>query len=269
MTYASESSKIMCMDKVFVDLVNTYYRTGLVDWLSEEQMDKIVGRADDLKHSLCGNQAPNITLPGWISQSGLASTTSTRNTPCCAFGRALVAIAEEMPKLERIYETWKPRGLEIFAIGNDFEPEPWKEYVKEKASPAGSMSATTHSSTPRTAPPPSSTAASQFLSLNFRTTFDVYATPKMLLLDEDKNIIAQVGATQLAEILSNLKALKKPFPTLTWTNNGRVPRANIDPHWRRETHPNEEEGATGLLFMHGLLSKEPRRLPSPQNPLIY
>ena len=24
-----------------------------------------------------------------------------------------------MPKLERIYKEWKPRGLEIFAIGND------------------------------------------------------------------------------------------------------------------------------------------------------
>ena len=40
MTYASESSKIMCMDKVFVDLVNSYYRTDMVDWLNEEQLKK-------------------------------------------------------------------------------------------------------------------------------------------------------------------------------------------------------------------------------------
>ena len=51
------------------------------------------------------------------------------------------------------------------------------------------------------------------LSLNFRTTFDVYATPKMLLLDEDKNIVAkQVGATQLAEILSQLDGLEETIP---------------------------------------------------------
>ena len=51
------------------------------------------------------------------------------------------------------------------------------------------------------------------LSLNFRTTFDVYATPKMLLLDEDKKIIAkQVGATQLADILSQLEGLEETVP---------------------------------------------------------
>ncbi|MDA9756213.1 DUF5106 domain-containing protein, partial [Flavobacteriales bacterium] len=63
MTYASESSKIMCMDKVFVDLVNAYYRTGMVDWLDDEKLNKILERADDLKFTLCGNRPPNITLP--------------------------------------------------------------------------------------------------------------------------------------------------------------------------------------------------------------
>ena len=62
MTHASESSKIMCMDKVFVNLVNTYYRTGMVEWLTQDKLDKILDRADDLKFTLCGNRPPNITL---------------------------------------------------------------------------------------------------------------------------------------------------------------------------------------------------------------
>ena len=44
-------------------------------------------------------------------------------------------------------------------------------------------------------------------SLNFRTTFDVYATPKMFLLDADKKVIAkQVGAEQIEDILSREEA---------------------------------------------------------------
>ena len=44
-------------------------------------------------------------------------------------------------------------------------------------------------------------------SLNFRTTFDVYATPKMFLLDADKRVMAkQVGAEQIDEILSREEA---------------------------------------------------------------
>jgi len=46
-------------------------------------------------------------------------------------------------------------------------------------------------------------------SLNFRTTFDVYATPKMFLLDRDKKVIAkQVGAEQISEILMRMEAEK-------------------------------------------------------------
>ena len=215
MTYASESSKIMCMDKVFVDLVNTYYRTGMVDWLSEEQMDKIVGRADDLRHSLCGNQAPDITLPGldqseWLSLHDI----DAKYTLLCIWESTCGHCKKEMPKLERIYDTWKPRGLEIFAIGNDFEPDPWKKYVEEQ----GLTKWVNVSDNPLINAQDSATSliyggVTNLLSLNFRTTFDVYATPKMLLLDEDKNIIAkQVGATQLAEILSQLDGLEETIP---------------------------------------------------------
>jgi hypothetical protein len=51
-------------------------------------------------------------------------------------------------------------------------------------------------------------------SLNFRTTFDVFATPKLFLLDADKRVIAkQIGAEQLAEILARLEGLPLPDPT--------------------------------------------------------
>ena len=51
-------------------------------------------------------------------------------------------------------------------------------------------------------------------SLNFRTTFDVYATPKLFLLDADKRVIAkQIGAEQLAEILARLEGLPLPAPS--------------------------------------------------------
>ena len=49
------------------------------------------------------------------------------------------------------------------------------------------------------------------LSLNFRTTFDIYATPKLFLLDEDKSIIAkQISSIQLAEILHRLEGTDYP-----------------------------------------------------------
>ena len=58
MTFESESSQVMCMDKVFVKLVNQYYASGQVDWLNEEQLKKIVDRAKELRHTMCGEYAP-------------------------------------------------------------------------------------------------------------------------------------------------------------------------------------------------------------------
>ena len=121
---------------------------------------------------------------------------------------------KEMPKLERIYDQWNPRGLEIFAIGNDFEPEPWQEYLREKELTKW----VNVSDNPLINAQDSATAliyggVTNLESLNFRTTFDVYATPKMFLLDEDKNILAkQVGAVQLAEILSQMEGLEETLP---------------------------------------------------------
>ena len=215
MTYASESSKIMCMDKVFVDLVNAYYRTGMVDWLDDEKLNKILERADDLKFTLCGNRPPNITLPD-LDQQEFRSLydIEAKYTLICIWESTCGHCKKEMPKLERIYKEWQPRGLEIFAIGNDFEPEPWQEYVREKA-----LTDWVHvSDNPLINAQDSATALiyggiTNIESLNFRTTFDVYATPKMFLLDKDKNILAkQVGAVQLAEILSQIEGLEETVP---------------------------------------------------------
>ena len=49
------------------------------------------------------------------------------------------------------------------------------------------------------------------LSLNFRTTFDVFSTPKLFLLDSDKKIIAkQLSALQVAQILYRNEGLEYP-----------------------------------------------------------
>ena len=120
-----------------------------------------------------------------------------------------------MPKLQALYDEWHDKGLEIYAIGNDFEPEPWLEFVREKG-----IGDWIHvSDNPRINATDSATAlimagVTTLQSLNFRTTFDVYATPKMFLLDRDKKVIAkQVGAEQIGEILAREQeaaAMKKP-----------------------------------------------------------
>lgn len=215
MTFESESSKVMCMDKVFVDLVNEYYVKGKVKWLDDKQLAKIVDRAKALKYSVCGNIAHNITLPGldgttWKSLHDIEA----KYTVMVIWESSCGHCKKEMPVLQRIYEEWHDKGLEIYAIGNDFEPEPWLEYIKTT-----NYTDWIHVSDNPLINAQDSAAAliysriTDLESLNFRTTFDVFSTPKLFLLDENKKILAkQIGALQLAEMLYRLEGLEPPHP---------------------------------------------------------
>lgn len=203
-TFSAEKSQVMCMDKVFVALVDRYYSTGRADWLNEEQLKKVTDRAEDLRFALCGQRVPNIILPDTSQQVWKSLyDVDSEYTLLSIWESTCGHCKKEMPKLMELYEEWHPKGLEIYAIGNDFEPEPWLDYVRKK-----DIKDWIHvSDNPQINASDSATAlimagVTTLQSLNFRTTFDVYATPKMFLLDRDKKVIAkQVGAEQIREIL--------------------------------------------------------------------
>ncbi len=208
-TYAAEKSNVMCMDKVFYGLVQEYYVTGRVDWLNEEQMDKIIERANEMRYSLCGERVPNVILPdttgeNWVSLYDL----DAKYTLLAIWESTCGHCKKEMPKLMELYHEWKPRGLEIYAIGNDFETEPWIKFIRGKDigdwinvsdNPEINAADSAHTLIMN--------GTTTLLSLNFRSTFDVFSTPKMFLLDEDKKIIAkQLNAEQIKELLERLEA---------------------------------------------------------------
>ena len=210
-TFNAESSQVMCMDKVFVHMIDTYYATGQATWLKEEQLSKVMDRAEELRDSQCGNKIPNIILPGldqdeWLSLYDV----NAKYTAVIIWESTCGHCKKELPKYKDLYETWKDKGLEIFAIGNDFDPEPWIDYVKEN----NYDSWVNVSDNPLINAQDSASAliyggVTTLKSLNFRTTFDVFATPKVFLLDKDKNILAkQIGADQMLDLLGRLEELE-------------------------------------------------------------
>lgn len=213
MTFESESSKVMCMDKVFVKLVNLYYATGKVDWLNEEQLSKIIERAGELRYSMCGEVAHDITLPGtdletWHSLHDIEA----KYTLIVIWESTCGHCKKELPILQTIYEEWHDKGLEIYAIGNDFESGPWLEYLEEsKYSDWIHVSDNPEINQQDSAMALIYSGITDLLSLNFRTTYDVFSTPKLFLLDEEKKILAkQLGAIQVAEIIYRKEGLDFP-----------------------------------------------------------
>ncbi len=210
-TFASESSQVMCMDKVFVDMVDTYYTTGQATWLKPDQLKKIQERADELRDSMCGSIIPNIILPD-LNQKDWKSLydVDAKYTVVMIWESTCGHCKKELPLFKELYERWNEKGLEIFAIGNDFDPEPWQDYVREKEYTDWiNVSDNPLINAQDSAMALIQTRQTTLKSLNFRTTFDVFATPKIFLLDSDKRIVAkQISAEQLEDILNRLEAIE-------------------------------------------------------------
>ncbi|MFT4679171.1 MAG: thiol-disulfide isomerase/thioredoxin [Flavobacteriales bacterium] len=209
-TYNAQSSNIMCMDKVLVQLVDRYYKTGKVDWLSDEKMAELIEASDKKKPTLCGEIVPDITLPdlsdtNWVSLHDIDS----KYTAIIIWESTCGHCKKEMPKLMQIYEDWKDRGLTVYAIGNDYERGPWKEFIQEKELEAWihvSDDPLVGNDNPDTVRYVLMNGITNIESLNFRTTFDIFSTPKIYLLDEDKRVIAkQLGADQIDMLLTRLE----------------------------------------------------------------
>jgi len=58
-----ETSKVMGMDEVFVYIIEKYYMKGDATWLSTEELDKYIDRAQKISPNVLGNKGPEIVLP--------------------------------------------------------------------------------------------------------------------------------------------------------------------------------------------------------------
>jgi thiol-disulfide isomerase/thioredoxin len=206
MTYLTETSKIMCMDRAFVAIVNKYYKTGKADWLDEEKLAKIIEGSDKKSKTLCGEVAPNIILPDvtgeeWINMHDIDAEYLVVAIwePGCGHCK------KEMPKLQEVYKQFKSKGLEVVAVNNELENEDWIKFVEEKELDWINISDNPEINNSENARQLILDGTTTLNSLNFRAMYNITSTPQIYLLDKNKEILAkQLNSEQLEGMLENL-----------------------------------------------------------------
>ncbi|MFH1159934.1 MAG: thioredoxin-like domain-containing protein [bacterium] len=183
LTYHYENSEIMGFDKVWVHIVDTYYITGQVTWVSAPVMENIVKKANRTRSLLIGKIAPNMIMVDTNNQ--LVSMYNLKSDllillfwdPDCGH------CEKELPQLKELYDKYKEAyGLEIFAVCSDTSIVKWKEYIKKKKMTWINVDG------PRT------------LTGDYHTQYDVQTTPVIYILDRDKKIIAKRLQTDQIEL---------------------------------------------------------------------
>lgn len=188
-TYAK--SKIVCMDAVYVHLVDNYYSKGKAPWISEESLKKIQEDADALRPLLCGKIAPDIamqTLSMPVTSKSLHSIDSKYTIlfmwdPDCGHCK------KSMPDMVKFYDDYKAKGVEVYAIcTKTYKGEAeCKKFIEEK-----DMGRWLNMIDP-------------YYRSRYKQIYNVKSTPVIYILNENKEIIAKrIGADQIGEVMDRI-----------------------------------------------------------------
>lgn len=206
-TWYTETSKMMCMDKAFVFMVDTYYASGLCPWTEGEKLEKIITAADTKRATLCDNTFPNIILKDVNGDWTPVLGTTTKYTVVVVWEHSCGHCKKEMPVLLDFYNNHKDL-VSVYSIGNDYERDPWLEFIEKH----GLEDFTNVSDDPSISNDNPEMVRAMLMcctnleSLNFRKTLDINSTPKIWLLDENHEILAkQMNSEQLEDLLQNLE----------------------------------------------------------------
>jgi len=186
-----ETSEYMGMDAVFVHMALTYYTDKkLTYWLDDALRFKIVDRAQTLDYNTLGKKGQNLNMPDTNGVYQSLYNVKADYTVLLFWDANCGRCKEEVPKILDFYKqqnsTVNLKGskkLEVFGVGMTPEPKEWKSYINEHKLPWINVHDPNHES-------------------NFRKFYDVYSTPVIYLLDENKQIIAKrLSVDQLKDFI--------------------------------------------------------------------
>lgn len=217
-----QKSKIMGMDKVYIYMVDRYYCKRNPDgkspayWMTEEKLETLCEDIPGKKNTVLGIIPPNISLRdtsdvNWRDMYSLTSEYKILYfwAPDCGHCK------KTTPKLEKLYkEKLKARNIEVFAVtkalGDDFEM--WKKFIRENNLTFINVAVTESlfkaaSKDPRPFVPQYTT----YEALNYHITYDVFATPRVYVLDKDNRIIAKhLTISQLEDFMDRIQNIQNP-----------------------------------------------------------
>ena len=193
LTTKYQQSNIMCMDAVFVDLVLKYYKTGKSFWMNESKNKEIVDRAEAIAPNLCGLHPHNLALMDTAGNWPRIFSLDEKFVVLIFWSPDCGHCKKEMPKVYEKYQAWKKEGLdvEVYAVSKAGDDE-WREFIGKKkwdwintAVPPEVFDRQTYVDSVVRA------GLTDLKSLNYHATFDVYKTPTMYIIDDNKKIVGK------------------------------------------------------------------------------
>ena len=177
-------SNIIGMDKVLVHMADVYYLTDKVDWLDEENEKNLKEHVAKLRFNLVGNQAQDLKMETYTEEYARLYDIEAKYTLVYFFEPDCGHCKKVTPKVYELYQEYDRSEFEVLAVYTQTNKEEWTEYIANKGYEDWINVWDPYNLT------------------NFRFFYNVYSTPTIYLLDENKKIIAKrIGHETLKNIL--------------------------------------------------------------------
>ncbi len=227
-------SQIMGMDKVYTYMRNRYYCSKNSEgkspafWVAEDKFKDLCDKIQIEMNLVMGVRPPNLILKDstdnrWHNLYEVAQ--KSEYTVLYFWDPECGHCKKTTPKLQTLYdEKFRERNIEIFAVGKavgkDFEA--WKKFIRENKMTFINVAVTDklyelakkdpNSLVP--VPGDNRPKPTTLESLNYQTSYDIFSTPQVYILDKEGKIIAKrVSISQIEEMLDALQG-KKDLPKL-------------------------------------------------------
>ena len=186
-----ETSNIMGMDAVFVDLSESYYLSGDAFWADSALTAKISDRVSRLKPNLIGNQAPMMILVDTSMQPASLYSLQADYFVLYFYDPDCGHCKKKTPILKELYDSkLKNMGVKVVATNIKKDVNKWKKYIKEQEMDWINL-------------------ADPNVRSNFRYEYNLETTPIIYVLDDQKKIIAKkLDVDQIEEFINKQIELK-------------------------------------------------------------
>ena len=186
-------------------------------WLKTDQLNKLCEHVDTYYRLVIGSVPPHIKLRDTTDVTYHDFYTLDNEYTLLYFWDPECGHCKKItPKLQTLYEKkWRDRDIEIFAVGKSDSKElfdKWKKFIVDNnlefinVGLTHTMKAKAMDDSPGQPMLRELLGETSLESINYQTNYDIFATPKVWVLDKDKKIVAySLTVSQLEEMLDVLQ----------------------------------------------------------------
>ena len=193
-----DKSKLMGMDKVFVEISEKYYLSNDpdVNWPDSAFVEKIRERVIKEKPNLIGNQAPKLEKLETYEKQFINLYEIKNDYTVVVFWEPNCGHCKKtIPKLYKSFKQMKKDELDVqvLAIYTQLDRKPWEKFIEDKEIFDWIN------------------AYDKYYFTNFRNNYDIYSTPTIYLLDKNKKIIGKrLAVEQIEQMIYGMEGKKAP-----------------------------------------------------------